>query len=57
MSENSWLWHRRLAHMNFDLLNKVTSRDLVIGLPKMKFTRDHICEVCQMGKQTKASFK
>lgn len=45
MSENSWLWHRRLAHINFDLLNNVTSKDLVIGLPKMKFTKDHLCEV------------
>lgn len=25
MSENSWLWHMRLSHINFDLLNKVTS--------------------------------
>jgi hypothetical protein len=57
MSENSWLWHKRLAHNNFDLLNKVTSKDLVIGLPKMTFTKDHICEACQMGKQTRVSFK
>ena len=27
MNENSWLWHRRLAHLNFDLLNKVSSKD------------------------------
>lgn len=37
MSEDSWLWNRRLAHVNFDLLNKVVSNDLVIGLPKIKF--------------------
>ena len=57
MSEDSWLWHRRLAHINFDLLNKVSSKDLVIGLPKIKFTKDHLCEACQMGKQKRISFK
>lgn len=57
MSENSWFWHRRLAHINFDLLNKVTSKDLVISLPKMKFSIDHLCDTCQMGKQMRVSFK
>jgi len=57
MSEDSWLWHRRLAHVNFDLLNKIVSKDLVIGLPKIKFSKDHLCDACQMGKQTKISFK
>ena len=57
MSEDSWLWHRRLAHVNFDLLNKIVSKDLVVGLPKIKFSKDHLCDACQMGKQTKISFK
>ena len=26
-------------------------------LPKLKFEKDHICEACQKGKQTKHSFK
>jgi len=29
----------------------------VIGLPKLKFEKDHICEACQKGKQIKNSFK
>jgi len=29
----------------------------VIGLPKLKFERETIGEVCQQGKQTKNSFK
>jgi len=37
-------------------LNKLISRDLVIGLPKLKFERDHFCEACQKGKQVKSSF-
>ncbi|KAK2403095.1 putative mitochondrial protein [Trifolium repens] len=56
-NDESWLWHRRMAHLNFDLLNKIASKDLVIGLPKIHFSKDHLCDACQMGKQTKASFK
>jgi len=38
-------------------LNKLISKDLVIGLLKLKFEKDHICEACQKGKQIKHSFK
>ena len=57
LSEDSWLYHRRLAHFNFDLLNKIVTKDLVISLPKMNFSKDHLCDACQNGKQTRVSFK
>jgi len=38
-------------------LNKLISKDLVVGLPKLKFEKYHICEGCQKGKQIKHSFK
>ena len=38
-------------------LNKLISKDLVVGLPKLKFEKNHICEACQKGKQIKHSFK
>ena len=57
MGEDSWLWHRRLSHINFDLLNKIVAKDLVIGLPKIKFSKDHLCDACQKGKQISFSFK
>jgi len=37
--------------------NRIASKDLVIGLPKLKFERNRLCEACQKGKQTKSSFK
>ena len=55
--EESWLWHRKIAHIHMHNLNKLISKDLVIGLPKLKFKKDHICEACQKGKQIKHSFK
>ncbi|GKB23008.1 integrase, catalytic region, zinc finger, CCHC-type containing protein [Tanacetum coccineum] len=33
----SWLWHRRLNHLNFGTLNDLARKDLVRGLPWLKF--------------------
>ena len=55
--DECWLWHRRLAHIHMHHLNRIASKDLVIGLPKLKFRRNKLCGACQMGKQTKSSFK
>ena len=38
-------------------LEKLSRLELVIGLPKLKFEKDHICDACQLGKQTRSSFK
>ncbi|GJS74126.1 retrovirus-related pol polyprotein from transposon TNT 1-94 [Tanacetum coccineum] len=32
----SWLWHRRLSHLNFDYITSLTKQDLARGLPKPK---------------------
>ncbi|GKE42142.1 retrovirus-related pol polyprotein from transposon TNT 1-94 [Tanacetum coccineum] len=33
----AWLWHRRLSHLNFDYINLLSKKDVVIGLPKLKY--------------------
>nr|GEW38470.1 retrovirus-related Pol polyprotein from transposon TNT 1-94 [Tanacetum cinerariifolium] len=33
----SWLWHRCLNHLNFDTINDLARKDLVRGLPRLKF--------------------
>ncbi|GJZ79161.1 retrovirus-related pol polyprotein from transposon TNT 1-94 [Tanacetum coccineum] len=53
----SWLWHRRLNHLNFGTLNDLARKDLVRGLPQLKFKKDHLCSVCQLGKSRKATHK
>nr|GEU37069.1 integrase, catalytic region, zinc finger, CCHC-type, peptidase aspartic, catalytic [Tanacetum cinerariifolium] len=42
-SSQAWLWHRRLSHLNFDTINLLSKNDIVVGLPKLKFVKDHIC--------------
>nr|GEW10947.1 hypothetical protein [Tanacetum cinerariifolium] len=42
-SSQAWLWHHRLSHLNFDIINLLLKNDIVIGLPKLKFVKDHLC--------------
>ena len=37
--EESWLWHKRFAHIYMNHLNKLVSNELVYGLPKLKFEK------------------
>ncbi|GJT15399.1 retrovirus-related pol polyprotein from transposon TNT 1-94 [Tanacetum coccineum] len=53
----SWLWHRRLSHLNFGAINHLAKNGLVRGLPKLKFEKDHLCSACAMGKSKKQSHK
>nr|GFA92384.1 retrovirus-related Pol polyprotein from transposon TNT 1-94 [Tanacetum cinerariifolium] len=53
----SWLWHRRLSHLNFGAINHLARQGLVRGLPKLKFEKDHLCSACAMGKSTKKTHK
>nr|GEX67819.1 copia protein [Tanacetum cinerariifolium] len=48
----SWLWHRRLNHLNFGTINELARKDLVRGLPRLKFEKDHLCSVCQLVPRT-----
>ncbi|GJU57058.1 retrovirus-related pol polyprotein from transposon TNT 1-94 [Tanacetum coccineum] len=53
----SWLWHRRLNHLSFGTINDLTRKDLVRGLPRLKFEKDHLCSACQLGKSKKYTHK
>nr|GEY23055.1 integrase, catalytic region, zinc finger, CCHC-type, peptidase aspartic, catalytic [Tanacetum cinerariifolium] len=50
-----WLWHRRLSHLNFDSINDLTKHDLVDGLLKFKYIKDHLCFAFERGKSKKSS--
>ncbi|GJZ97783.1 retrovirus-related pol polyprotein from transposon TNT 1-94 [Tanacetum coccineum] len=53
----SWLWHRRLSHLNFGVINHLARHGLVRGLPKLKFKKDHMRSACAMGKSKKKPHK
>ncbi|GKE29932.1 retrovirus-related pol polyprotein from transposon TNT 1-94 [Tanacetum coccineum] len=54
-STKLWLWHQRLSHLNFDTINNLARNDLVIGLPKFKYHKEHLCPSCEQGKRKWAS--
>nr|GFA02720.1 retrovirus-related Pol polyprotein from transposon TNT 1-94 [Tanacetum cinerariifolium] len=53
----AWLWHRRLSHLNFDTINLLSKNDIVVGLPKLKFIKDHLCSYFELGKAKQKSFQ
>nr|GFA53455.1 retrovirus-related Pol polyprotein from transposon TNT 1-94 [Tanacetum cinerariifolium] len=55
-SSQAWLWHRRLSHLNFNTINLLSKNDIVVGLPKLKFVKDHLCSSCELGKAKRKSF-
>ena len=54
--EESWLWHRRLCHVNFDNMVKISKFRKVRGIPNLKKLDVGLCKNCQIGKMGKTSF-
>jgi hypothetical protein len=50
--DESWLWHRRLGHINFDHIIKLRNNGAVKDLSKISKPYDSICKPCQIGKLT-----
>ncbi|GJZ96364.1 gag-pol polyprotein [Tanacetum coccineum] len=53
----AWLWHRRLFHLNFDYINLLSKKNVMIGLPKLKYVKDQLCSSCEVSKAKRSSFK
>nr|GEW79352.1 retrovirus-related Pol polyprotein from transposon TNT 1-94 [Tanacetum cinerariifolium] len=53
----AWLWHRRLSHLNFNYINLLSKKDIVIVLPKLKYVKDQLCSSCELSKAKRSSFK
>ncbi|GKA46003.1 retrovirus-related pol polyprotein from transposon TNT 1-94 [Tanacetum coccineum] len=42
---------------NFDYINLLSKKDIVIGLPKLKYVKDQLCSSCELSKAKRSSFK
>ena len=49
--------YKRQDHASLSLLNKLISKDLVVGLPSIKYNDDKVCDACARGKQVRNFFK
>ncbi|GJT84112.1 retrovirus-related pol polyprotein from transposon TNT 1-94 [Tanacetum coccineum] len=41
----------------FDYINLLSKKDVVIGLPKLKYVKDQLCSSCEVSKAKRTSFK
>ncbi|GJY30518.1 retrovirus-related pol polyprotein from transposon TNT 1-94 [Tanacetum coccineum] len=53
----AWLWHRTLSHLKFNYINFISKKDIMIGLPKLKYVKDQLCSSCELSKAKRSSFK
>ncbi|KAM1976000.1 hypothetical protein ACFX15_040705 [Malus domestica] len=48
--DSTWIWHKRLGHLNLRNLKQLREHEMVHGLPQLEDTKG-VCEGCQLGKQ------
>jgi hypothetical protein len=53
-SSELWKWHRRLAHLSFDLLCRLSGLGVLRGLSLLKFESNLVCALCHHGKMIAA---
>ncbi|KAK4390398.1 Retrovirus-related Pol polyprotein from transposon TNT 1-94 [Sesamum angolense] len=53
--DQSWLWHRRLGHFNFQGLKILHQKKMMTDLPQIQAI-EGACEACLQGKQHKKPF-
>ena len=55
--DECFLWHRRMGHLNFDNLVRVSQKRVVRNMPKIIKPPKHVCRHCLNGKKTRTRFK
>ncbi|GKF67438.1 retrovirus-related pol polyprotein from transposon TNT 1-94, partial [Tanacetum coccineum] len=46
-----------LSRLNFDTINLLSKKDIVNGLPKLKYVMDQLCSSCELIKAKQSTFK
>jgi hypothetical protein len=54
-SSELWKWHRKLGHLSFDLLSRLSKLNLVRGLPRLRFEKELVCAPCRHAKMVASS--
>ncbi|KAI3498732.1 hypothetical protein L1887_09191 [Cichorium endivia] len=55
LDNDAWLWHARLGHVNFRILESMATKEMVRGMPRIKHPA-RVCEGCLVAKQARQSF-
>jgi len=57
LNDDAILWHKRLGHASFSLLNKLVSKDLVVCLPTIKYNDARYVMLVLKGNKSKILLK
>ena len=57
MVDEIWLWHKRLGHLSFDNLSRISTKEAIRYILKIVVPLKFICKNCQHGKRTRVGFK
>jgi hypothetical protein len=55
--DETWLWHKRIGHLNFDHMIKLRNNGAVKYLLKISKPYDSVCKPFQIGNLTRTQFK
>ena len=51
LNDPTWLWHARYGHLHMDAIRKLSTKNMVSGIPKISYNTN-LCNSCLIGKQT-----
>ncbi|KAJ9553020.1 LOW QUALITY PROTEIN: hypothetical protein OSB04_017065 [Centaurea solstitialis] len=57
VERKSWLWHRRLSHLNSMSLHSLSTKDMVVVMLKLNNLKDKVCAACEKEKIFRCFFK
>lgn len=57
VSDEKWLWHRRLGHAKWRLISKISKLKVVKGLSNHNYHSDALYGKFQVGEINKTNFK
>jgi hypothetical protein len=49
-SSELWKWHKKLGHLSFSLLSRLSKLNLVRGLPRLRLEKELVCAPCRHAK-------
>ena len=55
-NEASKIWHEIFGHLNYKYLSDLSEKEMVIGLPKIKFSKG-VCQGCILGKHLEHKYE
>ena len=55
-NEERKIWHEIFGHINYKYLYDLSEKDMVIGLPKIKFSKG-VCQGCILGKHQSTNMR